>query len=462
MKPALLVPVFYFMLLAGCASSQTKEISSASRFVPHDCDAELASANATCGSIAVPENHAKPDDKKIDLNIIVFNALEPGAEKAAQFDFEGGPGFAVTESASFYAEDGIEYRRHRDVVLMDIRGTGKSNPLRCTALEQYQLTPAPLYPPELVAACARELSEHSDLRQYSTAAASKDIDIVRETLGYKQIDLNALSYGTTLSLRYIEDYPQHVRTAVLTGTVPASKTPPAHHAVSAENGLKLLQAECAADKKCASQYLALEADLTRASQQLDPTTRALFFEKLRTLMYLPFTARGVPKFILQVANGNRGFLEKKSGGRDFSDGLYLSITCSESLARMNVDQAIAESERTAFSAYRLQRQRDACKQWPIAAADPKLFRIGKHEVPILFVSGSLDPVTPSEWAAEVATRFPNSRLLVVPGGGHALEGMSGLDTCMDVIMLKFVAEKSVRNLDTACINTMSAGDFASP
>ena len=42
---------------------------------------------------------------------------------------------------------------------------------------------------------------------------------VREALGYEQLDLNAVSYGTTLALRYIADYPKRVRTAVLYGTV---------------------------------------------------------------------------------------------------------------------------------------------------------------------------------------------------------------------------------------------------
>lgn len=447
-------------ILSACRTPGMRAVRPTFKDKP--CDASLA-AVATCGDVSVPEDYAKPDGRRIDLNVVVFRALTPGAGRAAQFDLEGGPGFAVTESAGFYATDGVAYRQSRDVVLADMRGTSGSHPLRCEAIERYAgSTPAgPLYPPDLVAACATTLSATSDLRQYATAAAARDIDAVREAFGYEQVDLNALSYGTTLALRYIDDYPQRVRTAVLTGTIAAERTPPRYHAIAGERGLHRLIASCRADAACATRFPDPAADLQRALARLDAPTRARFMEKIRASLYLPASARRVPSILHKAAAGDFAFLDAPaSATRPFADGLYLSITCSESLARMDADRAIADADTTVFGAYRLRRQREACARWPTAPRDPRLFSAVRSDVPVLFLSGALDPVTPPEWTREVAARFAHGTHIVVPQGGHVLEGMSGMETCIDPMILRFVADRSAAHVDRSCIDAMSAGAFA--
>lgn len=446
------------LVLAACQSGREK---SAPLFVAKDCAASLAKAGAVCGTVSVPENYAAPDGRRIDLNVIVFRAREPMRERNAQFDLEGGPGFAVTESAGFYATDGESYRQHRDVVLVDMRGTGNSNPLRCEAIEAYSASQdwALLYPPDLVAECATRLSATADLRQYTTEAAAKDIDAVRQALGYPQIDLNALSYGTTLALRYIDDFPQHVRSAVLVGTVPAELTPPRFHATAGAAGLQRIIDACAAESACAARFPHVQDELAQALQRMSPEARPVFMEKIRTSLYLPATARRVPLLIHKAAEGDVESLRRARNGRPFADGLYLSITCPESMAVMDVDDAIAEANTTVFGSYRLQRQRDACKQWPVASAGRQPPRVRRSDVPLLFLSGAFDPVTPPAWTAEVARGFPRSTQVVVPQGGHVMEGMSGMDTCMDAMILKFVENPSAPAPDSSCVKEMSAGSF---
>jgi pimeloyl-ACP methyl ester carboxylesterase len=463
MRAAKAVLALFAGASCACVSMPMPGPVAGPAFVPHPCPGEIAE-RIDCVSVRVPESYAEPQGRKIALNAIVFRALAPEGTKAAQFDLEGGPGFAVTDSAAFYASDGAAYRRTRDVVLVDMRGTGGSNPLRCAALEaEAKARPsAPMYPPALVADCARALSAGADLRQYGTAAAARDLEAVRQALGYERIDLNALSYGTTVALRYIADHPDRVRTAVLTGTVPAGMTPPAHHAAAAERGLRLLLAACAADVACARQYPDPWAELDRATRRLGPEAAPVFMEKLRTLLYLPATARGVPKFIHDAANGVPVLAGRAGGDRAFADGLYLAITCAESMARMDLDAALAESRATRFGAYRLERQRDACAQWPLAPPDPKLLATGRYDVPVLFFSGALDPVTPTEWTLAASRMFPNSKVVVVPDGGHVLEGLGALDTCMDPMILRFVEAGSVDGIDTSCVATMRRGPFLAP
>lgn len=455
------VALLVLTMTSGCYSSPDDLDPIGFHLAIHDCPPVVASANAKCGFVRVPEDYSNRAGRTIDLNVIVFNALERGNQHSAQFDLEGGPGFAVTDSAAFYAVDGAMYRTHRDLVLADMRGTGGSAGLFCQNITEHEkVNPGfPFYPPELVRDCADALSTRADLRQYTTAAAARDIDAIREALGYQQLDLNALSYGTALALRYIADFPARVRTAVLTGTAPAGRMPPRYHAMAAERGLGLLFQACAADATCSANYPNPASDLDRATARLDVEARAVFLEKIRTMLYLPNSARRVPLALRKAADGDFQMFDGRPGGRRFADGLYLSITCSESLAMMDLDKAIAESDATRFGAYRLRRQREACRQWPTAKPDPKLTELADSDVPVLFISGALDPVTPPEWAAESAIQFPASRHVIVAQGGHVLEGMSGMDTCLDRVVPQFVSIGSATGIDMACFDSMKAGAF---
>ena len=438
------------------------------RFEARDCPAPAAAAGARCGVVQVPENHAKPRDRKIALHVLVLPATGKRDGQRAQYDLEGGPGFAATDFLEFYAGEGAPYRAERDIVLADMRGTGQSNPLRCSAIEELEKRePAsPLYPPTLVAECAKALGETNDLRQYSTAAAAKDIDLVRRALGYEQLDINAISYGTTLALRYIADFPRSVHAAVLMGTVPATRTPPRFHAAAAQASLDRLIADCSAKPACREEFGDVRANLTRAIELAElnaKMTAPVFMEKLRNRLYSPASRAGVPYLLAQAAKGDfSAFTGSVGQGRVFADGLYLSITCGESFAHMNIDAAIADSRTTTFGAYRLERQRDACQHWPEGAVDPRLMREKDSTIPVLFIAGELDPVSPADWGQDAATHFSNARVVRVPLGAHVLDGLSDLDTCLDSVVIRYLRADFPRDFDLSCFGQMKAPEFGAP
>ena len=412
--------------------------------------------------VQVPENHAKPRGRKISLHVMVLPATGERDGRRAQYDLEGGPGFAVTDFLEFYAGEGAAYREHRDIVLADMRGTGGSSPLRCPAIEELQKREpvSPMYPPALVAECARQLGAAHDLRQYTTAAASRDIDLVRRALGYEQIDINALSYGTTLALRYIADYPKAVHAAALMGTVPARRTPPRFHSAAAGASLDQLDAECAADAGC-RKFGSIEANLIGALVEANKggaISPDVFLEKLRGRLYSPASRAQVPYLLALAAHGDFGAFTRPMGeGRVFADGLYLSITCAESFAQINADTAIIDARRTRFGPYRLERQRDACAEWPKGIVDPQLMQESKSEVPVLFIAGDLDPVAPAEWAFQIAPLYSRGKLVRVPHGAHVMDGLTGLDTCLDASIITFFEKAAIQ--DISCFSQMMPPPF---
>jgi len=79
-------------------------------------------------------------------------------------------------------------------------------------------------------------------------------------------------------------------------------------------------------------------------------------------------------------------------------------------------------------------------------------------VPSLLISGQLDPVTPESDGAAVAGSLRHSRHVIVPGGGHGLNGMKGQE-CLFDLMGKLIESGSEEGLDTSCVAKMERPPF---
>lgn len=432
------------------------------QFEAKPCVSEnAADKSVICGTVRVREDRTRPDGRTIDLNVVVLTARSSTPDLPPLVDIDGGPGLASTRSAAFYRVDGVAYRERRAVILIDQRGTGGSNPLMCPGLSTAETALQPVFPKEGVLACATDLARRADLRQYGTDAAAADLDDVRAALGYSKIDIVAISYGTTLAFRYMAAYPGRTRAAVLSGVVPASARPPQHHAVVADAALTQSFDDCAADPACLAAYPKLNGDLKRAlarlANQKATMSASIFMEKIRSLLYHPATARSVPMIVHAAADGDLGPFHKFAGSggpSDYADGLYLSITCSESISLMDYAKALSASRKTRFGDYRLHRQGEACKAWPKAMIAADFLKPVQSDAQILLISGGRDPVTPAAWASDAARSLPNARHVVIPWSGHSFEGLSGVDSCYDPMLLRFFDRGDARSIDTACVADM--------
>src|ERR1043166_4930260 len=93
------------------------------------CNNPSFTGDSLCGKYEVFENRSAQTGRRISLNIVLLPAatLKPAPDPL--FYLAGGPGGAATVYASESFMNGL--RRNRDVVLVDQRGTGESNPLNC-------------------------------------------------------------------------------------------------------------------------------------------------------------------------------------------------------------------------------------------------------------------------------------------------------------------------------------------
>jgi hypothetical protein len=97
---------------------------------------------------------------------------------------------------------------------------------------------------------------------------------------------------------------------------------------------------------------------------------------------------------------------------------------------------------------------EACKEWPRGKVDPSFSTPVKSSVPVLMISGDLDPVTPP-WIAERAARYlPNARQIVFRYGSHA-----GAASCGEDLIAEFVSKGTAKGLDASCVSQIHRPPF---
>lgn len=436
-----------------------------------------------CGKLPVYENRQTRSGRIISLKVVVLPALEQSSKETPLFDLAGGPGIAATGSAGLYATYLREYRQHRDVVLVDQRGTGESNQLPCPHDTTPQSFLSEMYPLEYVKNCRQTLEHQADLTQYTTPIAMDDLDDVRAWLGYERIDLFGLSYGTRAVLVYMRQHPEHVRSAVLMGVSPTYHKMPLYHARDGQRAMYLLLDECAHDQTCNRAFPQLRRELKSVLARLErqparisytlPETgaeatveiqRDVFAEKLRGHLYAPSSARQIPFIIHQAAHDDFApFLKvaipvNRSAPDFVADGMYMSVTCAEDTSFIDPVAAARMKGGNLFGTYRISQQRRACELWPLAPLPKGYNQPVVSNIPVLIFSGYMDPVTPPEWGERVARDLPNSKHVIIRHHAHMPVGLTHME-CLDKLILDFLLQGNARNLDTSCVEQMNAPAF---
>ncbi|HEY8057187.1 MAG TPA: hypothetical protein VID94_00480, partial [Acidimicrobiales bacterium] len=80
-----------------------------------------------CGTIEVPQDREDDSsDETLTVGFEWYPRSDPGPADGLLVAMEGGPGYATTASRDYYTELYEPVRDHRDLLLMDLRGTGRS------------------------------------------------------------------------------------------------------------------------------------------------------------------------------------------------------------------------------------------------------------------------------------------------------------------------------------------------
>ncbi|HEY2464040.1 MAG TPA: alpha/beta fold hydrolase [Steroidobacteraceae bacterium] len=429
--------------------------------------ADLARA-ARCGTLSVPENPDKPNGRRLSINVAVLAATRSPALADPIVVLQGGPGEDTIGSAEFYAQRFAPLLDDRDLLLIDQRGTGKSGALPCRLYSSTDPASSlrDIFPVAAAKRCAQRLQARADLTQYTYDRFAKDLEQVRREIGYGALNLYAGSYGTRAAQVYIRSFPASVRTAYLGSAVPIDAANPLSFAKTAESALELLFTSCSAEAACRSTYPKLREEFRAVMVRLDSGTvrvsipgraqkaalyRGRVAEWMRSKLYRPYSATQLPWLIHRAFAGDWNPLAKdlladaRDADRDFSFGLFFSITCSEDVAFIHEQDIGPETQGTFLGDYRIRQQQAACNQWPKTAL-PKDYRAPvMSAVPALFVSGDADGGTPLWYAKRVSAGFSNHLQVIAKGQGH-----TEWSDCIARLYQRMVRAGAVRGLDPSC------------
>ena len=169
---------------------------------------------AECGSIQVPLD---PRDLSLGTTQVGFLRYPSRRQDLTSLGtivaVEGGPGYSTIASRWYYRDLYKPLLDRRELLLVDLRGTGRSDAIDCPRLQSYRGAWK-----RLVALCGRQLGPLSE--RYGSAFAAADLVAVLDALGIHRIDLYGDSYGTFFAQTFAVRYPERTRTVTLDGAYP--------------------------------------------------------------------------------------------------------------------------------------------------------------------------------------------------------------------------------------------------
>ncbi len=411
---------------------------------------------ARCGTFQVPENRAQPGGRKIGLHVVVLPALLRPAAKDAVTYLEGGPGVAATSQTFALWEELAGLNLHHDILLVDQRGTGRSNAYSCPAPKAVDLSGQGQF--AWTRACLRSFG--GDMRQYGTRTAADDLDAVRAALGYRRLDVMGGSYGATAAQVYLRLHPSSVRTLTLFGGTELDVPFFGRWATNAQRALDQWARLCDSQPACRRAFPGWEhqfAQLVHAWDEHPVRVRAGvtmtgvgLASVVHSMLVDATKAPSIPLLVSRAATGDYRPLRKAGGGDlGFSRQImYWSIWCNEPWAGLDARGPWG----TAFDSYTttfIATFHKGCTYMPKRAEPRALWRFPTSvHVPVLAFAGGADPQDPPANLPLLARTFPDSRIVVLPHVGHEF----GVGGCVDEIAATFVARATTRGLVTTQCN----------
>jgi pimeloyl-ACP methyl ester carboxylesterase len=442
-------------------------------------------AHAYCGHLA---RNWEPDDPAAGQVRVGF-AFVPARDSSrpalgTYVPHEGGPGYSTTGTGwSYAAMYGPLLKRH-NLLLVDQRGTGRSEAIDCPDLQNLKIAYS-------VAArrCGRSLGERSD--DYTTVRSAGDLAAVIGKLELGKVDLYGDSYGSFFAQVFAGRHGDLLRSLVVDGTYPAYGETGWYPTQGPAMRSSLVKA-CHRSPACRGHGPGAMTALRRVLHQVrrhpwhgishdGDGKRMRVTVNAETLAMVAFSATYGPYFyddltaaLRSALHGDRVPLlklvaEAEGGGtnagpiRAYSEGLDAAVSCHDypQLYDMTARPSVrlrqyqrALTRRTAsrpktYGPFTIREYAgsdwqtlDWCTRWPEAPADnparPPRPTGGRYpDVPTLVLSGELDSITTPAEGAITARQFPRSKQIIVRNSFH-VTAVGDTDGCAVRILRRFV------------------------
>ncbi len=422
-----------------------------------------------CATLAVPIDYKNLSTGTFEIALLKYEARTP-KKLGSLIVNPGGPGGSGVDYA--YAAEYIfspAILDRYDIVGFDPRGVSRSAPIRCLTDKELDANNNSDSKPDnekefqqilidtkkYVEKCK---ANNKYLSSYSTANVARDMDILREALGDKQLNYMGKSYGTYLGTLYAHFFPDKVGRVVLDGAVDPTISnfeQSLTQAVGFDHAFTSFAKDC--NKKASCPLPAGEGAAIAEMQKLFEIavkkplpTKSSKRTLSETMMVLGAasamydSATGWPKLRKAIAQAQKGFGDKfleladEYTGRQ-ADGSYpnnefdsgavidcLDVDEPRTVARIKRDAKVFAKQAPLFGPY-LAYGGLTCKYF--GQSQEEGISRTKTSNPIVVIGTTGDPATPYEWAQGLNSLLTNSVLVSLTGEGHTGQGQG--NACVD-------------------------------
>ncbi len=304
---------------------------------------EIEGKTVFCGTVQVPEDHAKLEGKKITLEFGILKSRSLYPESDPLVYLQGGPGGSAVDQIPLLAGTFEPFRKTRDVVFWDQRSAGLSgHSVKCfnalaanaaiIAKKEYTSTDisGANVDNNTIADCLREVEAAGiDISKYNTTENAKDVPLIVKALGYESYNIYGISYGTKLALETMRVAPQGIRSVVIDGVAPSWVHLYDTFALKISEPIDHVVAQCRDDATCNAAFPELDkviietlnaakaGKIIHQGKPMEPRTIFRPFEerngKYGNLSMTPY----LPAFIYELHRGKEMPTVDMLVGRDF-------------------------------------------------------------------------------------------------------------------------------------------------
>lgn len=470
----------------GASSADTPDPrTDAPELVEGDCPPPVPRAEGfRCGTVTVSMRPGDPTSPPVDLAVAVLPAPEPGRHDDPLVVID-------RMEASIAGYDGVAplpERVGRDVIIFDMRGTGRSTPsLDCTEMDYLspvaETDPAGRRPYlDEVDACRERLEgDGVDLSAYTAQSIAADVVAIRRALGYER--WNILGFGREANDAGMESTPvvlelmridgDAIRSVTLDAPTPPQLDPWTTEVENAARAIDAVARACAEQPQCADAHPDLTAELARrlgaprteidaVSGDGDPMTVAFdrswwgqyLASGIGSQAYLPDMPRLASAPLDELASVIAASTARKSVDSEEVEGFLLSVLCAQTGAATTLEDRSSPND-VGVTPWGTYAQSDSCDRWPAAELDRSSDGPVTADIPALLLVGEFDPHANEAGARLLASTLRRAYVYEIPA---ATAGVLGTSDCARQIRNAFVVDPTSEP-DSSCIGEVAPTRF---
>jgi pimeloyl-ACP methyl ester carboxylesterase len=470
-KLAALTTAFALIALSFTAYTQSKPDypKTLSGYYSQEIKWQDCRQDFKCATLAVPIDYKNLSTGTFEIALLKYEA-RTSKKLGSLIVNPGGPGGSGVDYA--YAAEYIfspAILDRYDIVGFDPRGVSRSAPIHCLNDKELDANNNSDSKPDnekefqqilidtkkYVEIC-KDKNKH--LTSYSTANVARDMDILREALGDKQLNYMGKSYGTYLGTLYAQFFPDKVGRVVLDGAVDPTISnfqQTLTQAIGFDQAFSSFAKDCFTKKNCSlpkgkeaaiAEMQKLFAQAAKKPLPIKSSKRTLSetMMVLGTASAMYDSATGWPKLRKAVTEAQKGYgdeflkLADEYTGRQ-NDGSYpnnefdsgavidcLDVDEPRTVAQIKRDAEFFREQAPLFGPY-LAYGGLTCKYF--GQSQEVTISPTKTTNSIVVIGTTGDPATPYEWAQGLNKLLTNSILVSLTGEGHTGQGQG--NACID-------------------------------